>query len=281
MSMRSGDDRVEGITTTAASLDAGWLVGRMIEEIDQDVGVTLVTPTQGEDQPKDQFGVLSTAKVLVDAAKTNVHTYTRRRMAVSTSSGRISTAKELVSTAGVSMPVSTADMVQEVNISIPSPVVVKDKEQERLGHEAAMRLQEELDEEKRQRMAKVHEAAQSFTKEEWENIRARVEADKELSRRLQAEEMNKYRDELFETIMKNANTFVPMETKDRERASKLAARSSQATIIDSAKVGSSERAAEVELNYEGSKRQKTNEASGSVQEQPKEEEKELSREDLQ
>ncbi|GJV90886.1 hypothetical protein Tco_1538699 [Tanacetum coccineum] len=176
--------------------------GRMIEEIDQDAGVTLVTPTQGEDQPENQLGVLSATKVLVDAAKT----YTRRRRAVSTGSGGISTAEESVSTAGASMPVSTAGIVQEVNITIPLPVVVKDKgkgkieefedeqtkrtklqqEQERLGHEAAVRLQEELDEEKRQKTARVHEAAQSFTKEEWENNRARVEADEELSQRLQA-----------------------------------------------------------------------------------------------
>ncbi|GJW98101.1 hypothetical protein Tco_0179909 [Tanacetum coccineum] len=346
--------------------------GRMIEEIDEDVGVTLVTPTQGEDQPEDQLGVLSAAKVLADVAKTNVHTYTRRRRAVSTVSSGISTASRLfsiveesVSTAGSSMPVSTAGMVQEVNISIPSPVVIKDKgtgkmeesedeqikrtklqqEQDRLGHKAAVRLQEELDEEKRQRMARVHEAAQSFTEEEWENIRARVEADEELYRRLQVEERNKYSEvdqakilvdlinqrkkyfatqkaeakrnkpmtqaqqrnyminyikhmgshtlqqlkrysfdelrELFETTMKNVNTFVPMETEDRGRASELAAGSSQATIIDFAKVGGSKKAAEAELDHEGSKRQKTNEASGSVQEQPEEEEKELSQEDLQ
>ncbi|GKA53351.1 ribonuclease H-like domain-containing protein [Tanacetum coccineum] len=161
--------------------------GRMIEEINQDAGVTLVTPTQGEDHPEDQLGVLSAAKILADAAKTNVHTFTRRRRrAVSTSSGGISTASRLfstaeesVSTAGTSMPVSTAGMVQEANISIPSPVVIKDKgkgkmkeskdeqikrtkllqEQDRLGHEATMRLQEELDEEERQRMARVHDAA--------------------------------------------------------------------------------------------------------------------------
>ncbi|GKB08705.1 hypothetical protein Tco_0837017, partial [Tanacetum coccineum] len=290
--------------------------GRMIEEIDQDAGVTLVTLTQGEDQPKDQLGVLSAAKVLLDAAKTNVHTYTRRRRTVSTGSGGI----------------STTGMVQE-------------QEQERLGHEAAVRLQEELDEEERQRIAKVHEAAQSFTEEEWENIRARVKANEELSKRLQAEETNKYSEvyqakilvdlinqrkkyfaaqkaeakrnkpmtqaqqrnyminyikhmgshtlqqlkrysfdelkELFETTMKNVNTFVPMETEDKGRASELATGSSQATIIDSAEVGSSKRAAEAELDHEGSKRQKTNEASGSVQEQPEEEEKELSQEDLQ
>ncbi|GKB94459.1 hypothetical protein Tco_0980596, partial [Tanacetum coccineum] len=148
--------------------------GRMIEEIDQDTGVTLFTPTYSqEDQPEGQLGVFSAAKVLVDAAKENVHTYTRRRRAVSTGSGGISTAEESISTAGTSMPVSTAGMVQEVNISIPSLVIVKDKgkgkmeesedeqskrtklqqEQERLGHEVALRLQEELDEEERQRIS--------------------------------------------------------------------------------------------------------------------------------
>ncbi|GJR18274.1 hypothetical protein Tco_0966801 [Tanacetum coccineum] len=281
------DDRVERATTTAASLD-----------VEQTSGVTLVTPTQGEDQPEDHLGVLSAAKVLAHVAKINVHTYTRRRRAVSIGSGGISTTEESFSIAGASMPVSTAGMVQEVNISIPSPVVVKEKE--------------ELDEEERQWMARFHKAAQSFTKEEWENIKARVEADEELSRRLQAKERNKYSEvdqakmlvdlinqrkkyfaaqkakakrnkpmtqaqqrnyminyikhmgshtlqqlkiysfdelkELFENTMRNVTTFVPMEIEDRGRASELAARSSQTTIIDSAEVGSSKRAAEAEFD---------------------------------
>ncbi|GJX71804.1 hypothetical protein Tco_0308975 [Tanacetum coccineum] len=355
--------------------------GRFDDETNFDAGFykVQVTPTQDsaqgeahsqEDQPEDHLGVLSAAKVLADAAIKNVHAYTRRR-AISTGSGGISTASRLfstaeesVSTVGALMPISTAGMVQEVNISIPSPVVVKDKgkgkmeeskdeqtkrtklqqKQDRLGHEAAVRLQEELDEKERQRMARVHEATQSFTEKEWENIRARVKADEELTQRLQAEERNKYSEvdqakmlidlinqrkkyfvaqkaeakrnkpmtqaqqrnymtnyikhmgshtlqqlrgysfdeikELFETTMKRVNTFVPMDTKVRGRASELVAGSSQATITDSAEVGSSKRAAEAELDHEGSKRQKTNEASGSVQEQPDEEEKELSQEDL-
>ncbi|GKD45109.1 hypothetical protein Tco_1269754 [Tanacetum coccineum] len=60
---------------------------------------------KGEEQPEDQLGVLSAAKVLADAAKT----YTRRKRAVSTGNGGISTTEESVSTAGTSMPVSTAD----------------------------------------------------------------------------------------------------------------------------------------------------------------------------
>ncbi|GJX91691.1 hypothetical protein Tco_0345017 [Tanacetum coccineum] len=110
----------------------------------------------------DEVGGCEVDGALIDAAKTNVYTYTRRRRAVSTGSGRISTASRLfsiaeesVSTAGASMPVSTVGMVQEVNISIPSPVVIKDKG--RIG-----------------------------------NIKARVEADEELSKRLQAVERNKY-----------------------------------------------------------------------------------------
>ncbi|GKE64183.1 hypothetical protein Tco_1518344, partial [Tanacetum coccineum] len=234
----------------------------------------------------------SVTKVLAKAAK--VHTYTRRRRAVST-------AEESVSIAGASMPVSTTGMVQD-----PSPVVVKDKgkakvdesepkltktklleRQERLGLEAAMKLQEQFDKEERLRMAREHEEASSFHFEEWENIQARIEADEEIAVRLQAEEreeltieersrlfvelMDKRKKyfaekraeekrnkpliqaqqrtymsnyikhmgshtlqqwrrysfdklkELFETTMKNVNTFTPMKTDDRRRASELAA----------------------------------------------------------
>ncbi|GJZ05207.1 hypothetical protein Tco_0538482, partial [Tanacetum coccineum] len=52
-------------------------------------------------------------------------------------------------------------------------------------------------------------------------------------------------------------------------------------LIGKLEVGSSKRSAEVGLDHEGSKKQKTNEASESVQEQPDEEEKELPQEDLQ
>ncbi|GJS93871.1 hypothetical protein Tco_0905852 [Tanacetum coccineum] len=205
-------------------------LGRMIEDIDQDAGIFLVTPTKissQEDQPEDQLGVLSAAKVLADVAR--VHTYTRRRRAVSTCSGRvstasglISTAKETVSIAGVSMQVSTAGMVQESTFtpraskdkgkaimteSEPEQTTSKLKErQERDGYEAAIRLQEQLTEDenqriardaevalrlqeeidaaKRQRMAQVHQTAQGFIEDEWENIRARVEADEELTQKL-------------------------------------------------------------------------------------------------
>nr|GEW12621.1 putative ribonuclease H-like domain-containing protein [Tanacetum cinerariifolium] len=175
----------------------------MIEEIDQDTEVTLVTPikvsTQGEaqsleSQHEDQLRVFSDAKVLAEVAK--VHTYARRR-AISTASGGISIAAELVSTAGASMPVSTAGMVDKgkaiMQESKPEQTTTKlQQRQERAGYEAVVRLQEQLDEEERQRIARVHEEASSFNVDEWEDIPATIEADEELVLRIQAEEREKY-----------------------------------------------------------------------------------------
>ncbi|GJR81921.1 putative ribonuclease H-like domain-containing protein [Tanacetum coccineum] len=181
--------------------------GRMIEEIDQDAVVTLVTPTHShEDQHEDQLGVFSAAKVLADAAK-NVHTYTRRRRAVSTGSGGVSTAsrlfstaEELVSTAGASMLVSTAAMVQEVNI--------KDKAEAKRN--------------KPMTQAQQRNYMMNYIKHMGIHTLQQL-------KRYSFDELK----ELFETIMKNVNTFVPMETKYRGRASELAAGSSQATITNS------------------------------------------------
>nr|GFA99807.1 hypothetical protein [Tanacetum cinerariifolium] len=152
----------------------------MIEKIDQDAGVTLVQ-IDAEDQRRFD-----------DETDFDAGFY-KKKKAVCTGSGGISTAsrlfstaKESISTIGASIPISTASMVQEVKISIPSPVAVKDtgkgkmeeyedertkrtklqQEQDRLGNKAAVRLQEELDEEERQRMARVHKAAQSSTEKE-------------------------------------------------------------------------------------------------------------------
>ncbi|GKC10817.1 hypothetical protein Tco_1007599, partial [Tanacetum coccineum] len=160
----------------------------------------------------------------VSTGSSGVSTASRRRRAVST-------AEETVSTAGVSMPVSTADMVQESTSSLratkdkgkaiitesePEQITTKLKEtQERAGYEAAIRLQEQLNEEEtyrivrdaeivqrlqeeidateRQRMAQVHQAAQGFTEDEWENIKARVK-------------------EIFETTMRRVHSFVPMDS---------------------------------------------------------------------
>ncbi|GJS78661.1 putative ribonuclease H-like domain-containing protein [Tanacetum coccineum] len=64
--------------------------------------------------------------------------------------------------------------------------------QERASYKAAIRLQEQIDEEERKRIVRVHEEASSFNIEEWEDIKATIEADEELAQRIQAKERGKY-----------------------------------------------------------------------------------------
>ncbi|GJV55060.1 putative ribonuclease H-like domain-containing protein [Tanacetum coccineum] len=78
--------------------------GRMKEIVIEDVKFTEFTPTkatQGEEQSQDSsdahLGDLSAAKILVDASRERVKTYTRRKR--STDSSRVSTAVEIFSTA--------------------------------------------------------------------------------------------------------------------------------------------------------------------------------------
>nr|GEX44090.1 putative reverse transcriptase domain-containing protein [Tanacetum cinerariifolium] len=179
---------------------------RIIEEIDQDAGVTLVqidAEDQGRFNDETDFDAGTPTQV-----STQGETYTRRR-AVSTGSGGISTASRLfsaaeesVSTTGASMPISTAGMVQEVNISIPSLVAVKDKGKGKMEESEDERIKRTKLQQEQDRL--THEAA------------VRLKNEKTLEQELK--------------LMK--------------------------------KVGSSKRAAKAELDYEGSKRQNTNKASG-------------------
>ncbi|GJT00993.1 hypothetical protein Tco_0822162 [Tanacetum coccineum] len=92
--------------------------------------------------------------------------------------------------------------------------------QERAGYEAAVRLQEQLDEEERKRIARVHEEASSFNIEEWEDIQATIEADEELAQRIQAEEREKYSEAekarlLAELINQRKRYFAQQRAEER------------------------------------------------------------------
>nr|GEV33639.1 hypothetical protein [Tanacetum cinerariifolium] len=194
----------------------------------------------------------------------------------------IYTASAAVTTVSTASPtrVSTTDDITMVEILVYiKKSTTKDKE-------AAMRLQAEIDEEERQRIAKVHEIARSFNIEEREDIQARVKADEELDVRLQAEEKGNYTksersrmliefirgytmlelrgyyfDEiktLFEKRMRMVNTFVPMETKVRRGVPELVADSSQ---VAAKEAKGTKRAVEEELGHQSSKKQKSDELS--------------------
>ncbi|GJU54761.1 putative ribonuclease H-like domain-containing protein [Tanacetum coccineum] len=119
---------------------------------------------------------------------------------VSTAGPEVSTASPEVRTAAKSLVYIRRSAAKRKDkgkaiMKEAKPVQKKTKsqlEQERLGLEEALRLQEQLDEEERQRIAIVQEEASTFNTEEWDNIQAQIEVDEELALRLQAQEREGY-----------------------------------------------------------------------------------------
>ncbi|GKB31902.1 hypothetical protein Tco_0871303 [Tanacetum coccineum] len=267
--------------------------GRKITEIDQDPAISLVqhdVEIQGRHEHDMEFDFdldaakdVSTADKDVSTAKKDVSTV----KPVSNAGAAVTTASvAAVSTASPTRRVYTADDITRAETLVYiRKSVAKDK--------AAIRLQAELEEEERQRIARVHKASSSFNIKEWEDIQARVEADEELTQRLQAEEREMYIEaeqarmlhmggytlqhlrgysfdeikNLFKKTMRRVHNFVLIESEIERVIPELAA-------------GSSKRDAEEELDQESSKRQNISESSDPTEE-PKDKEEKLSQEELQ
>ncbi|GJT72310.1 retrovirus-related pol polyprotein from transposon TNT 1-94 [Tanacetum coccineum] len=121
----------------------------------------------------------------------------------------ISTASPKVKTAGVSVDDVATEGLMYIRRSAAKR---KDKE--------ALRLQEQFDEEERQRIASVHEEASTFKPEEWDNIQAQIEADEELAHRLQAQERERYSEAdkaklLVELINERKRQFAQQRAQQR------------------------------------------------------------------
>nr|GEZ12386.1 hypothetical protein [Tanacetum cinerariifolium] len=169
--------------------------GRMIEDIDQDTRITLVTPTK-------------------------FNTYTRRRRAVSTGSEGVSTAsrifstaEEPVSTVPGSIPVSTAYVVQE-GVKDKGKAIMQESEQTKkikkrvqiymsLDEELAQKLYEEeqarfnAEKEAKFNVEQEELLASETTKDksnpsvtdvDWDNVQAHIQADEELAQKMLEEE---------------------------------------------------------------------------------------------
>ncbi|GJV16785.1 hypothetical protein Tco_1362108 [Tanacetum coccineum] len=279
----------------------------LIKDMDLDAGISLVLPhvadqgrfddTHVSDQPEEQLGVFSAAKVLADAARIR-RGYTSGLLVL------------LVGLSGENpifpSPVATKDKGKAVMQESEPPKKIKKREHNReaFDYEAAMRIQEELDESERQRMAQVHQAAQGFTYAEWDDILARVAVDEDLVQQLQAGE--KYSEEdlprkLVELVNQRKKFFAQQraEAKRNKPMTPTQQKAYMLTYIKNHEGGYSikklkslsfeqledkrlKRAGQEGLE-EPAKRQKIGEASRSVQEQSDEEPKagELSQEQLQ
>ncbi|GJS63795.1 hypothetical protein Tco_0678359 [Tanacetum coccineum] len=174
--------------------------GRKIAQLDEDEGITLVqmgAQTQGRHEHDLEPDFEFTAPEEVYTAEPDIST---ANVPVSTAGAEVSTASPEVKTAAESLVYIRRSAAKRKDkgkaiMKEAEPVQKKTKlqlEQERLGYEEALRLQEQLDEEERQRIARVHEEANTFNAEEWDNIQAQIEADEELAQKLQAEERGKF-----------------------------------------------------------------------------------------
>ncbi|GJY32170.1 hypothetical protein Tco_0415665 [Tanacetum coccineum] len=272
----------------------------MIEDIDLDAGVSLVqidakdqgrfkdeTDTQvsghGEahsqgSQPEDQLGVFSAAKILADVAR--VHTYSRRRRTFSTSSGGISTAKDSVSTVGASMPLpeqATTKLKQRQEIAGYETTIrlqeqLDKEESQRIARdvEVAQRLQEEIDASERQRMVQVDQAAQERSSLLTKDLMTPTQQKAYMSTYIKNQEGgNSIKQlkslsfvqvkEIFEATMRRVQSFMPMNSELEVQKLKRAGQ---------------------EVFEETAKKQKIKEALGSGEEQSAEKEKELLEEEL-
>ncbi|GKF11836.1 hypothetical protein Tco_0049762, partial [Tanacetum coccineum] len=177
--------------------------GRKISQLDKDEGITLVqmgAQTQGrhEHDLEPNFEFTAPEEVYTvepDISTANVPVSTAGNVPVSTAGAEVSTASPEVKTVVESLVFIRRSAAKRKDkgkaiMKEVEPVQKKTKlqlEQERLGYEEALRLKEQLDEEERQRIARVHEEANTFNVEEWDNIQAQIKADEELAQKLQAE----------------------------------------------------------------------------------------------
>ncbi|GKB12649.1 hypothetical protein Tco_0846572 [Tanacetum coccineum] len=139
--------------------------GRKISQIDEDEGITLVQMSaQTHGRHEHDFEESDFEFIAPEEDYTAEPDISTANVPVSTAGAKVSTASPEVKT--------VAESLKKTKLQL---------EQERLGLEEALRLQEQLDKEERQRIAKVHEEASTFNAEEWDNIQAQIEADEELA----------------------------------------------------------------------------------------------------
>ncbi|GJX27156.1 hypothetical protein Tco_0233452 [Tanacetum coccineum] len=175
--------------------------GRKIAHIEEDEGITLVqmsAQTQGRHEhdfkesdfefiaPEEDYTTesdISTANVLVSTAGAEASTASLEIKIAAKSLVYIRRSAEKRKDKGKAIMKEAEPVQKKIKLQL---------EQERLGLEKALRLQEQLNEEERQRIARVHEEANTFNAEEWDNIQAQIEADEELAHKLQAQERERY-----------------------------------------------------------------------------------------
>ncbi|GKE09409.1 hypothetical protein Tco_1412960 [Tanacetum coccineum] len=217
----------------------------LIKELDMDARISLVPPhvtdqgrfddTHASDQPEEQLGVFSAAQVLTDASEQrrgveNVQTYTRRRsFRVSTGNGGVSSASELVSTAGVKAKDKGKAVMQE---SEPLKKIKKfnaeqearfkaEQEQEMIDFETPLKLQKQLDE----RKEVIAEATQTHDID-WSDPANQGGYKMSHFKGMSYEDIRP----IFERVWDQTQSFIPMDSEKEKDSEKKAGGSRKKTL---------------------------------------------------
>nr|GEV78512.1 ribonuclease H-like domain, reverse transcriptase, RNA-dependent DNA polymerase [Tanacetum cinerariifolium] len=187
--------------------------GRMIDNIDQDVEITLVDDTLGRMNEEDMFGAndLDGDEVVVDVlASEKVEQSVKVVEKEVCTADPVTTVGEVVTTTGI-----------EVTTATTTPQISKDEltlAQTLIEIKAAKpKMQAELEEEERLARKQDEETNIAFIKS-WDNIQAMMDADCELAARLQDEE----RGEL--SIEEKSRLFVELMNKRKKHFARLRAK---------------------------------------------------------
>ncbi|GKA49907.1 hypothetical protein Tco_0742980 [Tanacetum coccineum] len=159
--------------------------GRKIAQIDKDEGITLVqmcAQTQGRQEYDLELDFEFIAPEENYTAEPDIST---ANVPVSIAGPEVSTASPEVRTVAESLVyiIRSAAKRKDKGKSIMKKAKLVQKKtklqlkQEILGLEEALRLQEQLDKEEMQRIARVQKEASTFNTEEWDNIQAQIEAE--------------------------------------------------------------------------------------------------------
>ncbi|GJW54398.1 hypothetical protein Tco_0098483 [Tanacetum coccineum] len=257
-------------------------------ELDQTNTLQQITPTkvsQGEEQSQDgsevQLDVLSAAKILADVSRERVKTYksyTRKRRSTvssrdSTAGGLFSTAEEILST--------DERIAQKLNEEEMAKAAARE-EQERIDFEKALELQKQLDEREETDnidwsiVAEQVQERQSDTIKRYQTLKKKpvsvAQARKNMM--IYLKNMAGYKMGYFKGM-----SYDEIRPMFEEEYNKIQTLFKKDTEVEKTKT---KRVAEETLLQESFKKLRTAEASSSepIQEQPTEEPKELSEEEL-
>nr|GEV62738.1 uridylate kinase [Tanacetum cinerariifolium] len=236
--------------------------GRSIADIDQDEETTLVDDTQGRMNDQDMFGVndLNGDEVVVDVSAGE-----KENAALTTTT---TTNDELTLAITIVATTVTAAKDKGKGIMVEPEKPLKKKDQIALDEEVARKLEAQMKAkmEEEERIAKEKDEANIAMIEEWDDVQAIIDANRQLVEQLQAQEREQLsiedRSKLFVELIESRRKYFAAK-RAKEIRNKPPTKAQQKNIVDERlkktqeKVtkGSSKRAGD-EIEQESAKRQR-------------------------